>query len=216
MLKLSISILNNCNMDFKQALELIQNSELEDKDNIAKAINKKLSDLSRDDAKNSRTEALINQLLETIGAEGDDLENKIHSATTKAKTISQELTQAKNNITQVEGKVKQLERRGLLTTAGVKAGANAEVLEKLLADVTDELVVADDGVKIGGKPLGEYAKSRADWKPFLPALFPNGSDNNPNPLPSSPANGQDQQTKTDSVGTYLKATYPVPDYLKNG
>lgn len=88
-----------------------------------------------------------------------------------------------------------------------------KVLERLLGDKYEELAIADDGVKVGDKPLREYVEADESLKPFIPALFPTNdsgkdrkTETKPTKLPSGSPSGKTGDNK-DPVKAYLKRTH---------
>ena len=205
-------------MDYKEALATIQNADIETGNDIVKAIQNRVAELTKDSGKQSQRVQKLEALINLLGVEGDDLDSKLLAAETKVKALSNELNQSKATLStleaeklQAENKVTQLERKSQIQIAASKVGAVSEVLAQLLLNIpSDKIAFIEQGVTIDEKPLKEYADSNPDWKPFIPALFP-AQNQSQTRLPTGSTNGNTQ--KVDSVSTYLSSNYKIPSYL---
>jgi chromosome segregation ATPase len=205
-------------MDFEAALEAIK--KLEGGEALAAVIKTHLTKLDEKiyqvigekrtaGSKAQNLEAVVTAIAKTLGVEGDldaalnTLESKVKTVVDEHKSAQTKVSDLETRATTAETKATGLERQGKITQAATKAGADAKVLERLLGDKVDELAIADDGVKIGDKPLREYVEAAEDLKPFIPALFPNQQQAKPQvKLPNGSPKGQAPEAED----LYAKAT----------
>lgn len=146
-----------------------------------------VKDVRRESSKSKEAETKLTDLLQLLGAEGEDLKGRVDSANEKAKNLQSEnskLVKEKGDLVEkyktIESEKVTLQRRTLIQDAAAKSGAVADVLTTLAKDIPIErILVEKDGVAIAsvdGKQktaLKEYAE--AQWTAFVPALFPNNS-----------------------------------------
>ncbi|NER83920.1 MAG: hypothetical protein F6K42_31135 [Leptolyngbya sp. SIO1D8] len=216
-------------MDFKAALKRIKALEVDDAAELASAIEGEVDRLNsknytiigekRDATTKAQSmQSALEAIAKALGIEGDidaileGTQGKVTELVSEAKTLRETKTTLETRATEAEGKVAAAERKSKLSEIATKAGANAAVLEKLLADKVDEIAIADDGtVKLGDKPLKEYVEGDDTLKAFAPALFPSQSttekpkDKQQPNLPSgSPGGGKDQP---DLVSSYFTKAY---------
>ncbi len=160
-------------------------------------------------------EDAFNAIAATLGLDSDDLESKLSSAPDQVKSLSSQLSEAATKLTAAEtrattaeGKLTGLERKSTVQTIAAKAGANAEVLERLLGDRIAEITIDGETVKLGDKDLKEAIAGDEGLKPFLPALFPTTAEAAPTPtLPSGTPNAQ---TANSANQAYERATGRSP------
>lgn len=170
-------------------------------------------------SKSKEAEGKLTDLLQLLGAEGEDLKAKADSANEKVKTLQSENSKLAKEKGDIETKYQTLEseatglkRRTLLADAATKSGAVADVLTTLAKDIpVERIVIENDGVAIASEDgnqktaLKEYAQ--AQWAAFVPALFPSGTkQNNQTRLPGGTPNGG--TTKEESpLKAYRASTY---------
>jgi hypothetical protein len=198
-------------MKFAEAIAAIGTLELENKDEILKALNSRAKEFTAIEQKNQSLEQSINAILEASGAEGDDLSKRLESAQAKIGSLNEAQKTYEKSLQDTKAELTSLKRASKVQSLASEKGANFEVLTQLLAN--KEL---DEDGKIEGKDIKEYAET--NWKPFIPALFPTEATkpegvSRPPSLPGGGAKGQ-PTTKEDTVSTYLSTNYAIPDYLK--
>lgn len=170
-------------------------------------------------AKSKEAEGKLADLLQIVGAEGDDLKAQTDSASGKIKDLQSDLNKVSKEKGEIETKYTSLEeettnlkRRTIITEAAAKTGAVADVLATLTKDISvDRILIDNDEIVIVSsdgkekKPLKEYAE--AEWHSFVPALFPsNNGQFGKTKLPSaSPNSGQSKEESP--LQTYRNATY---------
>ncbi|MEO0988156.1 MAG: hypothetical protein AAFY20_21850 [Cyanobacteria bacterium J06639_14] len=209
-------------MDFKEALKRIKALEVDDAAELASAIEGKVSDLESKnftvigEKRNATQKAqsmqdALEAIAKAVGIEGDldaileTAQSKVSGLVSEAAQLRTDKTALETRATEAEGKVKTSERRVKLGEVASKIGANAAVLEKLLGDKIDELAIADDGVKLGDKPLREYVEADDSLKAFVPALFPSQQpEPAPKPTTKLPSGGPSSEGKPNTLQAYLK------------
>lgn len=209
-----------CPVDYKAAIESLK--KLEGAADLLSAVEAELERLTsknyeligenRKATTKARTlEDAVNAIATTLGLEAEDLESKLASAPEKVKSLSTQLSDAnkkagelETRATTAEGKVSSFERKATVQTAASKAGANAEVLERLLGDRVAELKVEGDDVKLGDKALKEAIEADEGLKLFMPALFPS-SEAKATP-PNLPSGTPDSSTPNAAAQAYERAT----------
>ncbi|MEO0533253.1 MAG: hypothetical protein AAF215_05235 [Cyanobacteria bacterium P01_A01_bin.123] len=176
-------------MDYKEALKRIKALEVDDAADLVSAVEGEVERLNSKnfeiigEKRNATTKAqsmqtALEAIGKALGIEGDvdaileNAQTKVTGLVSEAEKLRTDKTALETRATEAEGKVKTAERRTKLSEVATKAGASVEVLEKLLGDKVDELAIADDGVKLGDKPLREYVEGDDALKAFIPALFP--------------------------------------------
>ena len=204
-------------MDYKAALESLK--KLDGTTELVSAVEGELErlttknyDLIGENRKATAKAATLQQSLDaiasTLDVDGDDLDAKLKAATEKAKTLSESLTAAETRATEAETKLTGLERKATVAQAAAKAGAVAEVLERLLGDRVSDLKIEGDTVKLGETTLKDAIEADDGLKPFLPALFPSTSEAPKTTPPALPSGTPNAQTPpTDPVAGYLNKTY---------
>lgn len=167
------------------------------------------------------SETKLTDLLQLVGAEGEDLKAKADSASEKVKSLQSELTKAtkeraefETKFTALEAESTGLKRQSLIQKAASKTGSNFDVLFQLTKDLAvEQIAINGDIVEIAStdgkekKPLREYAE--ATWSAFVPALFPSSSPTPNNPRlpsgsPSGTPRGEESPLQAYRAGTYDK------------
>lgn len=177
-----------------------------------------VKDVRRESSKSKEAETKLTDLLQLLGAEGEDLKGRVDSANEKAKNLQSEnskLVKEKGDLVEkyksIESEKVTLQRRTLIQDAAAKTGAVADVLTTLAKDIPIErILVEKDGVAIAsvdGKqktPLKDYAAEQ--WAAFVPALFPSSPSINTTRLP----NGGTSNGKPNDISplqAYRSSTY---------
>lgn len=187
-------------MDYAEALSWIEKQE--GGSDALKAIKSRVDGIldekrraskERDTASDRITslESLVEHLTKLAGAEGDNPETRIKSATDKIVALSAQLENTKKTLAdtetakttaesakiELEQKLTRQERLMQVTDAAIASGANPTVLRYLVGDtdVSFEITSSDDGKQVlvvkgeEKKPIQEFAQ--ANWSDFLPSLF---------------------------------------------
>lgn len=219
-------------MDLKKALAKLEGLELDGKDELISAIKagvEALQSKNFDVIGEKRTatqkvtslEQALKAIAKAVGIEGEmeailsETEAKVREIATKAQTLEQEKTALETRATTAEGKVKGFERDAQFTAIATVAGANLEVLKRLLGDRFDELKLEGEGdqrvVKLGDKPLKEAIAADEALKPFEAVLFPDTTkpSKSGGKLPSGSPNSGDNSSENPLAG-YIGKTYVVP------
>ncbi len=200
-------------MDYQAALDSLKN--LEGAGELVPIVAAELErltaknyDLIGENRKATAKAASLQQSLEAIASTLDLDTTDLDAATTKAKTLAEQLSTAETRATEAETKLQGLERKATIAQAAAKAGAVAEVLERLLGDRVSDLKIEGDDVKLDDKLLKEFIEGDDGLKPFLPALFPTATTPQTPPPPQLPSGTPNAQTPTiDPVAGYLNKTY---------
>lgn len=213
-------------MDWKSAIAQLKNIEgTADSVGILEAEINRLTNANFELVKDVRafgskvkeSESKLTDLLQLLGAEGDDLKAKATSANEKVKALQNDLSKATKEKTEIETKYTSLEtetnglkRRTVIHEAAAVSGAVADVLTTLTKDIPVEQILVDSGeawiVPEEGKKIAlkEYASEK--WSAFVPALFPSGNSQNNSRLPGgSPSGGKSQEVSP--LKAYRASTY---------
>lgn len=212
-------------MDFKAAINALKKLEADNIDELISAIEGHVSRLeeksyetigeSRKNAAKARTlQASLEATAKALGLEGDfealaeALETKARELADDYKAVQTKLSEAESRAISAEGKVNSLERQGKLRDIASKVGADAKVLEHLLAEQIDNIQISGDSVTLNEKPLKEWIEADPELKPFLPALFPQSPEQFKKPEVKLPSGSPDGKPETkDLVAAYLRRTY---------
>jgi len=177
-----------------------------------------VKDVRTQSSKSKEAEGKLTDLLQLLGAEGEDLKAKATSANEKVKNLQSENNKLVKEKGEIEEKYKTLDaekvtlqRRTLIQEAAAKTGASADVLTTLTKDIPVERIVIDkDEVAIASEDgkqktgLKEYAE--AEWSAFVPALFPSSSGQNNQRLPSGSPNAGKPKDES-PLQAYRASTY---------
>lgn len=218
-------------MDWKEAIASLRKLEgASESVNILEAEVNRLTnanfelvkDVRKETSKSKEAEGKLTDLLQLLGAEGEDLKAKAESANVKVKELQTEIDKATLEKTDLEAKYKtlsdeaiDLKRRNTIADAATKSGAIADVLATLVKDIPVERIeIEKDGVVIlseDGKQrtgLKEYAESQ--WAAFVPALFPSNTGHGstssrlPSGSPSPNPPKEENLLRAYRAGTYDK------------
>jgi hypothetical protein len=155
-------------------------------------------------------EDALKSAAKALGIDGD-VDALLDQVPTKAKeiatvnaTLTTEKTALETRVTDAESKVQTFDRQGKWAEIAAKVGANPKVLERLLADLFDELKIDGDAVKVGDQPLKDFIDADENLKAFAPALFQN----------ETPANGGGNPRKQQLPGGAPTGDKEKPDPLK--
>lgn len=221
-------------MDFKAAIAKLKTLEVDGAADLVSAIEGEVDRLSSKNFEvigekrtaTTKLAALESALVaagKALGIEGDsealltDLEPKLKAAIAEATQLKTEKQSLSTRLTDAESKAAKLERSTKVADIAAKAGVNSAVFERLLGDRLDEIAIADDGVKVGDKPLKEFVEGDDGLKPFASALFTTetpapGTGTNPPKLPSGSPRGETEAT--DPVAGYMSKAYTGINKLK--
>jgi hypothetical protein len=211
-------------MDFKQAIAKLKTLEVEGVAELVSAVEGRIADLEADKfgvigekrnalAKATTYEQALLATAKALGVEGDieavigNIEPTARAIASDASQLRTEKTALETRVSEAETKAIALERQGKLAQVAAATGANLAVLERLLGDKASELAIADDGVKLGDKPLREYVEADDALKPFAAALFPAIEKTPETPrLPSGSPKGEPPK-EPDPVDGLIGRTY---------
>ena len=214
-------------MDYKAALDALK--KLDGGTELASTVETELERLTSKNyeligenrkatSKATNLQQSIEAIAETLGTEGDDLESKLKGAAERVKTLSSQLSEANTNLaatetraSDAETKLTGLERKAITQTASTKLGANADVLERLLGDRLKDLKIEGDNVMLDDKPLRDFVEGDESLRAFIPALFPDQTQEKTTQarLPGGTPNGQTTPNAADQA--YVRATGRSPD-----
>lgn len=218
-------------MDFKAAIAALKKLDADNIDELVSAVEGHVTRLeeksyetigeSRKNASKARTmQATVEAIAKVLGVDGEAdavleaLEPKVKEISDGYKTIQAKLSEAETRATTAEGKIATLERQSKIQEIASIAGADAKVLQRLLADQIDQIQIDGDAVKLGEVSLKEFVEADGELKLFLPALFPSSTAESPTPAaspapsPKLPSGGPDsKQQAADPVDDYLSRTY---------
>lgn len=180
-----------------------------------------VKDVRSHSAKSKEAEAKLTDLLQLLGAEGEDLKARVSVANTLVKDLQTQNTQLTQQKTEIEQNYKTLQdeslglkRTNAINTAAAKTGASVDVLTSLTRDLPlERIAIENDSVSIlseDGKTktaLKDYATSH--WNAFIPALFPTSNQQQqptrlPNGSPESKQPDQPSPLRSYQAGTYDK------------
>lgn len=166
----------------------------------------------------------LQSVMSIAGVNGESLEEQVKELQSKLKVSKSEYDKLKGDFeqlekdkaaiaeekTKLEAQQVSFQRNEHLEKLAIKAGVNKTVLASLLKDVElEKIAIAEDEIKIDGKPFKEWAESDA-IKPFAPALFEGQTqvknDQQPtNRFPAAPpAKGGSDAIDTNAA--YIRAT----------
>jgi chromosome segregation ATPase len=175
-----------------------------------------VKDVRNASSKSKESETKLTDLLQILGAEGEDLKSRTASANDKIKTLQSENNKVSKEKTELEEKYKTLDeersllkRRTIINEAAVKSGAVADVLTQLTKDIPleriilekDEVLLASEDGK-SKTALKEYAQT--EWAAFVPALFP--KEPSSTRLPNG-GTGGNKPNDVSPLQTYRASTY---------
>lgn len=198
-------------MELTKILSQISSANIENAQEITTTLTKEFKTLTEEKKQITQeletTKTNLNSILESFGAEGENLESRLKTLGEKHKSTQAQLQEKEALLNETKKQINHLERKTLLKEIALKTGASSEVLETLLLDKPEAIAFKDEKILIGDQELVPFVEAK--YKAFLPALFPS----NRSGLPSGSANSK--KPEDSPVKEWLKQKSIVPDYLKD-
>ena len=174
-------------MKYSDALKAIAESGLENAQEIADAINSRVTGATQAETQLKQSQALLDSLFGTLAVEGESLASKLDNAQSTIKGLKDQKAEFENKYSESLAELESMKRQGAIDSAAQALGANPSVLRLLLQQTTDSLEVKDGKPMLGGRDLKEWVEK--EHQPFLPSLFPTGTTPSVPTLPSGTSAG---------------------------
>lgn len=192
-------------MKYSDALKAIAESGLENAQEIADAINSRVTGATQAETQLKQSQALLDSLFGTLAVEGESLASKLDNAQSTIKGLKDQKAEFESKYSQSLTELESLKRQGAIDSAAQAIGANPSVLRLLLQQTTDSLEVKDGKPMLGGQDLREWVEK--EHQPFLPSLFPAGTIPSVPTLPSGTSAGVPPKLEKPSVVTGMMKNY---------
>lgn len=186
-------------MKYSDALKAIAESGLENAQEIADAINSRVTGATQAEAQLKQSQALLDSLFGTLAVDGESLASKLDNAQSTIKGLKDQKAEFESKYSQSLTELESLKRQGAIDSAAQALGANPSVLRVLLQQTTDSLEVKDGKPMLGGQDLREWVEK--EHQPFLPSLFPASTTPSVPTLPSGTSAGVPPKLEKPSVVT---------------
>lgn len=174
-------------MKYSEALKAIADSGLENAQDIADAINSRVTGLTQAEAQLKQSQALLDSLFETLAVDGESLASKLDNAQSTIKGLKDQKAELESKYSESFAELEFMKRQGAIDSAAQAIGANPSVLRVLLQQSKDSLEVKDGKPMLGGRDLKEWVEK--EHQPFLPSLFPASTTPSVPTLPSGTSAG---------------------------
>lgn len=186
-------------MKYSDALKAIAESGLENAQEIADAINSRVTGATQAEAQLKQSQALLDSLFGTLAVDGESLASKLDNAQSTIKGLKDQKAEFESKYSESLAQLESLKRQGAIDSAAQAIGANPSVLRMLLQQTTDSLEVKDGKPMLGGQDLREWVEK--EHQPFLPSLFPASTAPSVPTLPSGTSAGVPPKLEKPSVVT---------------
>ena len=191
-------------MKYSDALKAIAESGLEDAQEIADAINSRVTGATQAEAQLKQSQALLDSLFGTLAVDGESLASKLDNAQSTIKGLKDQKAEFETKYSESLAQLESMKRQGAIDSAAQAIGANPSVLRLLLQQTTD-LEVKDGKPMLGGQDLREWLEK--EHQPFLPSLFPASTPPSVPTLPSGTSAGVPPKLEKPSVVTGIFDSY---------
>ena len=192
-------------MKYSEALKAIAESGLENAQDIADAINSRVTGATQAEAQLKQSQALLDSLFETLAVEGESLAAKLDNAQSTIKGLKDQKAEFESKYSNSFAELESMKRQGAIDSAAQAIGANPSVLRLLLQQSKESLEVKDGKPMLGGRDLKEWVEK--EHQPFLPSLFPAGTAPSVPTLPSGTSAGVPPKLEKPSVVTGMMKNY---------
>ena len=186
-------------MKYSDALKAIAESGLENAQEIADAINSRVTGATQAEAQLKQSQAVLDSLFGTLAVDGESLASKLDNAQSTIKGLKDQKAEFESKYSQSLTELESLKRQGAIDSAAQALGANPSVLRLLLQQTTDSLEVKDGKPMLGGQDLREWVEK--EHQLFLPSLFPASTAPSVPTLPSGTSAGVPPKLEKPSVVT---------------
>lgn len=193
-------------MKFTEAIASLIELDIENKEEILEAINRRLQETETLETTNQNLQTNLDNILDLAGVTEGNLTQKLEKAQQAIQGLKDTETNYQTQLADKDRTIAQMQREGTISNISRLTKANPHVLKTLLNNQEADLSIKDDKayIKVGeGEPieLTEYANS--NWKDFTPSLFPGSNSTDPTvTLPGGSSSGQQPKTP-DAIDTFM-------------
>ena len=186
-------------MKYSDALKAIAESGLDNAQEIADAINSRVTGATQAETQLKQSQALLDSLFGTLAVDGESLASKLDNAQSTIKGLKDQKAEFESKYSQSLAELESLKRQGAIDSAAQAIGANPSVLRLLLQQSKDSLEVKDGKPMLGEQDLKEWVEK--EHQLFLPSLFPASTAPSVPTLPSGTSAGVPPKLEKPSVVT---------------
>ena len=192
-------------MKYSEALKLLADSGLENAQEIADAINSRVTAATQAETQLKQSQALLDSLFGTLAVEGESLASKLDNAQSTIKGLKDQKAEFETKYSQSLTELESMKRQGAIDSAAQAIGANPSVLRLLLQQTPDSLEVKDGKPMLGGRDLKEWVEK--EHQPFLASLFPASTIPSVPTLPSGTSAGVPPKLEKPSLVAGMMKNY---------
>ena len=192
-------------MKYSDALKAIAESGLENAQDIADAINGRVTGATQAETQLQQSRSLLDSLFETLAVEGESLASKLDNAQSIIKGLKDQKAEFENKYSASLTELESMKRQGAIDSAAQAIGANPSVLRLLLQQTPDSLEVKDGKPTLGGRDLKEWVEK--EHQPFLASLFPASTTPSVPTLPSGTSAGVPPKLEKPSLVAGMMKNY---------